>query len=61
VAERFDCIVDFAKIAARFGNPSRIRLEDRLVQNDGRGPAKNVGEPGGVVSAGRATSCWSSG
>jgi hypothetical protein len=41
VAERFDAIIDFAKIAARFGNPSRIRLEDRLVQTDGRGPAKN--------------------
>jgi FtsP/CotA-like multicopper oxidase with cupredoxin domain len=53
VAERWEAIIDFAKIAARFGNPSRIRLEDRIVQTDGRGPAKNMGEAGGVVPAGQ--------
>lgn len=42
VAERFDAIIDFAKIAARFGNPSRIRLENRLVQDDGKGPSETI-------------------
>jgi FtsP/CotA-like multicopper oxidase with cupredoxin domain len=42
VAERVEVIVDFAKIAARFGNPSRIRLENRLEQTDGRGPSDNI-------------------
>jgi|1186.fasta_scaffold03258_1 FtsP/CotA-like multicopper oxidase with cupredoxin domain len=42
VAERVDIIVDFAKIAQRFGNPSRIRLENRLEQDDGRGPTDNI-------------------
>jgi FtsP/CotA-like multicopper oxidase with cupredoxin domain len=38
VAERVDIIVDFAKIADRFGNPARIRLENRMEQRDGKGP-----------------------
>jgi FtsP/CotA-like multicopper oxidase with cupredoxin domain len=42
VAERVDVIVDFAKIAQRFGNPARIRLENRLEQDDGRGPTDNI-------------------
>lgn len=42
VAERVEVIVDFAKIAQRFGNPSRIRLENRLEQDDGRGPTDNI-------------------
>jgi len=42
VAERVDIIVDFEKIASRFGNPSRIRLENRLEQTDGRGPTGNI-------------------
>src|SRR6476619_7450142 len=42
VAERVDIIVDFAKIAQRFGNPARIRLENRLEQTDGRGPTGNI-------------------
>ena len=42
VAERVDIIVDFAKIAQRFGNPARIRLENRLEQDDGRGPSDNI-------------------
>jgi FtsP/CotA-like multicopper oxidase with cupredoxin domain len=42
VAERVDIIVDFAKIADRFGNPARIRLENRLEQTDGRGPTGNI-------------------
>jgi FtsP/CotA-like multicopper oxidase with cupredoxin domain len=42
VAERVEVIVDFAKIAARFGNPSRIILENRLEQVNGRGPTENI-------------------
>jgi FtsP/CotA-like multicopper oxidase with cupredoxin domain len=42
VAERTDVIVDFNKIFQRFGNPSRIRLENRLEQTDGRGPTGKI-------------------
>jgi FtsP/CotA-like multicopper oxidase with cupredoxin domain len=42
VAERADIIVDFAKIAERFGNPSRLHIENRLEQNNGRGPTNNI-------------------
>ena len=38
VAERADIIVDFARI----GNATRIRLENRLEQDDGRGPTGNI-------------------
>lgn len=47
VAERVDIIVDFNKIAQRFGNPGRIRLENRLEQTDRRGPT------GRILPAGR--------
>ena len=47
VAERVDIIVDFNKIARRFGNPARIRLENRLEQTDGKGPT------GKILPAGR--------
>jgi FtsP/CotA-like multicopper oxidase with cupredoxin domain len=47
VAERNDIIVDFARIAREFGNPSRLILENRLEQNDGRGPT------GKILPAGR--------
>ncbi|TML42700.1 MAG: bilirubin oxidase [Actinobacteria bacterium] len=46
VAERNDVIVDFAKIAERFGNPSRIWLENRLEQVNGRGPTGKILPPG---------------
>ncbi len=46
VGERVDVIVDFAKIAARFG-ASRVRLENRLEQVNGRGPT------GKILAAGR--------
>ena len=42
VAERTDIIVDFKKIFERFGNPSRIRLENRLEQDNGRGPTDHI-------------------
>jgi FtsP/CotA-like multicopper oxidase with cupredoxin domain len=39
VAERFDIIVDFSQIP---NNPSRIYLENRLRQDDGRGPSNEI-------------------
>jgi FtsP/CotA-like multicopper oxidase with cupredoxin domain len=42
VAERNDIIVDFNKIAQRFGNPARIILENRLEQVDGRQPTGRI-------------------
>jgi len=42
VAERTDIIVDFKKIADRFGNPPVIRLENRLEQVNGRGPTGRI-------------------
>jgi FtsP/CotA-like multicopper oxidase with cupredoxin domain len=41
VAERVDIIVDFKKIADRFG-ASRVRLENRLEQINGQGPTGNI-------------------
>ena len=45
VAERFDCIIDFNKIAQRFG-ASRLWLENRLEQKNGRGPTDKILPPG---------------
>jgi len=45
VAERTDVIVDFKKIADRFG-AKRIHLENRLEQVNGRGPTGKVFGPG---------------
>ncbi len=42
VAERNDIIIDFAKIARQFPHATRIRLENRLEQVDGRGPTGKV-------------------
>ena len=49
VADRVDVIIDFAKIAARFGNPARLHLENRLEQVNGRGPT------GKILAAGQGT------
>jgi FtsP/CotA-like multicopper oxidase with cupredoxin domain len=46
VAERFDAIVDFKKIWDRFGHPSRIWLENRLAQVNGRAPTDKILPPG---------------
>jgi FtsP/CotA-like multicopper oxidase with cupredoxin domain len=46
VAERFDAIVDFKKIWDRFGHPSRIWLENRLEQVNGRAPTGVILPPG---------------
>jgi FtsP/CotA-like multicopper oxidase with cupredoxin domain len=42
VAERNDIIIDFAKIAKLFPSATRIRLENRLEQTDGRGPTGKI-------------------
>ncbi|GAA1244055.1 multicopper oxidase family protein [Pseudonocardia aurantiaca] len=41
-AERADVIIDFKKIAERFGNPSRIWLENRLEMVNGRKPTGTI-------------------
>jgi FtsP/CotA-like multicopper oxidase with cupredoxin domain len=46
VAERRDVIVDFKKIWDRFGHPSRIWLENRLEQVNGRAPTDEILPPG---------------
>ncbi|HYE40734.1 MAG TPA: multicopper oxidase domain-containing protein [Ramlibacter sp.] len=47
VAERNDIVVDFSKWAGK-----TLYLENRLVQNDGRGPDANAGTPGSLKPAG---------
>jgi FtsP/CotA-like multicopper oxidase with cupredoxin domain len=42
VSARTDVIIDFKKIAERFGNPSRIRLENRLEMVNGRKPTGKI-------------------
>jgi FtsP/CotA-like multicopper oxidase with cupredoxin domain len=42
VAERMDVIIDFKKIWDRFGHPSRIWLENRLEQVNGRAPTDKI-------------------
>jgi FtsP/CotA-like multicopper oxidase with cupredoxin domain len=51
VAERMDVIIDFKKIWDRFGHPSRIWLENRLEQVNGRGPTDRILPPGNPANA----------
>jgi FtsP/CotA-like multicopper oxidase with cupredoxin domain len=51
VAERADVIIDFKKIWDRFGHPSRIWLENRLQQVEGRGPTDRILPPGNRANA----------
>ena len=50
VAERADIIVDFADIVAKFSTPgkpcTRLWLENRLIQTDGRTPTASLDAPG---------------
>jgi len=46
VAERMDVIIDFKKIWDRFGHPSRLWLENRLEQVNGRAPTDRILPPG---------------
>ena len=50
-AERCDVIVDFKKIWERFGRPSRLWLENRLEQVNGRGPTDVLLPPGNRANA----------
>jgi FtsP/CotA-like multicopper oxidase with cupredoxin domain len=50
VAERVDVIVDFKKIWDRFGRPSRIWLENRLDQVNGRGPEDGLLPAGNLAN-----------
>jgi FtsP/CotA-like multicopper oxidase with cupredoxin domain len=51
VAERCDVIIDFKFIWDNFGQPSRLWLENRLEQDDGRGPDDDINPPGNVNHA----------
>ncbi len=42
VAERNDILVDFGRIYREFGSPSRLILENRLEQVNGRGPTGKI-------------------
>ena len=46
VAERIDIIIDFKAIWNNFGQPAKIWLENRLEQEDGRGPEDDILPPG---------------
>ena len=50
-AERCDIIVDFKRIWDRFGRPSRLWLENRLEQVNGRGPTGVILPPGNRANA----------
>lgn len=51
VAERVDIIIDFKFIWNNFGQPSRIWLENRLEQVNGRTPTDNILPPGNINNA----------
>ncbi len=50
-AERADVIIDFKKIWDRFGRPTRLWLENRLEQVNGRGPTDVILPPGNRANA----------
>jgi FtsP/CotA-like multicopper oxidase with cupredoxin domain len=51
VAERYDIIIDFNQIKSLIGSHTKVRLENRLVQDDGQGPSCDL------FSAGQGMSC----
>ncbi|MDX6500524.1 MAG: hypothetical protein QOG23_3784 [Blastocatellia bacterium] len=51
VAERYDIIVDFNQVKNLIGSHTKVRLENRLEQDDGQGPSCNL------FSGGQGTSC----
>lgn len=51
VAERYDIIVDFNQVKNLIGSHTKVRLENRLQQDDGQGPSCDLS------SAGQGTSC----
>jgi FtsP/CotA-like multicopper oxidase with cupredoxin domain len=42
VAERYDIIIDFNQVKNLIGSHSKVRLENRLEQDDGQGPSCNI-------------------
>jgi FtsP/CotA-like multicopper oxidase with cupredoxin domain len=51
VAERYDIILDFNQIKNLIGSHTKVRLENRLQQDDGQGPSCNI------FAGGQGTSC----
>lgn len=42
VAERYDILIDFNQVKNLIGSHTKVRLENRLQQDDGQGPACNI-------------------
>jgi len=42
VAERYDIIIDFNQVKSLIGSHTKVRLENRLEQDDGQGPTCNI-------------------
>jgi hypothetical protein len=51
VAERYDIIIDFNQVKNLIGSHTKVRLENRLRQDDGQGPSCSI------FSGGQGTSC----
>ena len=51
VAERYDIIIDFNQVKNLIGSHTKVRLENRLQQDDGQGPSCNI------FSGGQGTYC----
>jgi FtsP/CotA-like multicopper oxidase with cupredoxin domain len=51
VAERYDIIIDFNQVKNLIGSHTKVRLENRLRQDDGQGPSCTI------FSGGQGTSC----
>lgn len=51
VAERYDIIIDFNQVKNLIGSHTKVRLENRLIQDDGQGPTCNL------FAGGQGTSC----
>jgi FtsP/CotA-like multicopper oxidase with cupredoxin domain len=51
VAERYDIIIDFNQVKNLIGTHTKVRLENRLQQDDGQGPSCNI------FAGGQGTSC----
>jgi FtsP/CotA-like multicopper oxidase with cupredoxin domain len=46
VAERYDIIIDFNQVKNLIGSHTKVRLENRMIQDDGQGPTCDVAYPG---------------
>ena len=50
VAERYDIIIDFNQVKSLIGSHTKVRLENRLVQDDGQGPSCDLFPPARALS-----------